>query len=291
MRAEIWAELERAQKALAEQRTLAAERAAALAAQTRRVDQREQELDDLQVELRALRQELIASRQRQDQLSASYDHARAEAEHLKRKLDESATTARLREPVTGLGEVLAIRGLVGADETALLVRGLGEQRHTATLTQLLCTEHPAILLDLLNDRASLWCGDSACPVPPGRVVLRVAATRCDVCGGGDLRRAVRRFVDAILVTGQRRVTIIGGSPSTHRQVRALIADNRIQLSLIHAEPGTLSRQLQSARDGADVLVCWSPHAVNDLPPGVVAVTARPITALLEAIAASVHPET
>ena len=79
---------------------------------------------------------------------------------------------------------------------------------------------------------------------------------CDTCGGSDIRREARRFVDACLNHGTTRVTIVGGSPKYHRQLRELVQHRVLKLRLV---PGDARRSLRQARDdlrGSDLVIIW-----------------------------------
>jgi hypothetical protein len=89
-----------------------------------------------------------------------------------------------------------------------------------------------------------------------------------VCQGSDIRRSVRQFVDACLSLGLTRVTVVGGSPKYHRQLKELVQHRRISLTLV---PGNVRRtQKQADHDlaASDVVLLWGgtllDHSTSDL---------------------------
>lgn len=265
-RAELWAELERQRAELERKdRELRELRAALdLERQARGAAQTELETEQgaragLELELREVRERLSA---REAELQETDQHRRT----LQRALAE-AQGAPPPPPVRARA-IFESRGLMGASEIDVVLRGLGEQREGGALLDLLEVSDPAALEALLEDRVALLCGDPLCAVAPGRAVLRVAPARCDVCGGSDVRRAVRRFQDAALLNGLSRVVIVGGSPQYHRQLRALVNEPRLRLNLV---PGDRRRNLQQARAdeaGADLVILWGAtlldHSTSEL---------------------------
>jgi hypothetical protein len=78
---------------------------------------------------------------------------------------------------------------------------------------------------------------------------------CEVCGGAANRTEVDRMVGALSEAGYRHLVVVGGSPSTHEELRALI-HTRLALRLV---PGTDRRTRLSAKadlDWADIVVVW-----------------------------------
>jgi hypothetical protein len=119
-----------------------------------------------------------------------------------------------------------------------------------------CLDRGVPLDAWLEDHVALSCGSPACAPPPGRAELRVGSARCDVCGGRDLPAAIRRFEDALLLRGLRRVAVLGGAPRAQRQLRALVADPRIELRFIPGDRPRLARDVARDEAAVDVVLAW-----------------------------------
>jgi hypothetical protein len=69
--------------------------------------------------------------------------------------------------------------------------------------------------------------------------------------------------------GLRRLLVVGGSPSAHRELEELLAGRGIELRLVNAAEGThTTRTARSGVDWADLIVVWGatplPHKVSRL---------------------------
>lgn len=252
VRAELWAELERLRaevRARAAQLHDASAEASALRAERDDLEQlsrrQERELRALMVERQALRDDLAATRADRDEVSAHRASLQRAMERLQSEAPERSASARA---------LLEARGLVGDSELDLILRGLGDLHEGAGLIELLSATDVEAAQLWLEDRVALVC--ASCTAAPGRAVLSVPPARCDVCGGSDIRRAVRRFQDAALLSGLGRVVIVGGSPQYHRQLRALVNDPRITLNLIPGDRRRTSRQVAADEAGADLVIVW-----------------------------------
>lgn len=254
----------------------------------------EQERDALQAELRAVRRELETTRDRasaveaeRERLSAELDILDTERRGLQRRLQ--VATGEQPEPMPALGEALQRRGILGEDEAARVLSGLVEARRVGPLLRLLEAVDRDALHAFLDDRIVLHCGGEACPVVPGRAVVRVPASRCEICGGSDVQRSVRRFVDACLLSGLRHVLVVGGSPRYHRQFRELVQHHRLQLELVPGNARRTARQAQADMARVDVVIVWGAtvldHSVADLykggPARVLRVAHRGMSRMLE----------
>lgn len=299
VRTEIWSEVERIQRSLeaargetASERFRADQAGIALDRAQRELDMARAELARRDEELRHQQLERAASSARVSALVAARDELAARVEDGRQREERLSSALELARAATPLHEVLAARGLVGPDEPVLLFRGLAEHRQLGELLPMLTVDQAGAALELLLDRVSLWCGRPDCPVPPGRAVLRVAPGRCDVCGGLDLRRSVRRFVDAALVHGARKVTILGGAPAHHRQIRSLLTDSRVALTLL--APKRAPQQAPEDLAVADALLVWhvmalpSAVAAAYVGPRVAHVHERALAPMLEAAASFIE---
>ena len=254
----------------------------------------------LRAELRSVREALVEARDRaaateaeRARLAEERDVLDAERRGLQRRLQEATGDA---PPATApLGVALTGRGLLGEHEAGQALAALVAARRVGPLLRLLEAVDPDALAAFLDDRVVLHCGGEDCPVAPGRAVVRVPKPRCEVCAGSDIRRSVRRFVDACLLTGQRHVLIVGGSPKYHRQLRDLVQHHRLRLELVPGNVRRTARQAQADMARADVVIVWGgtllDHAVADLykdgPARVLRVPHRGIGRMLELAAGAI----
>ena len=212
-------------------------------------------------------------KKRQAQLGAALEQQRTDIQHKVDQIDElerdlrtqaaelvaleSRPAAPPRPSASAtLPELLSRRGILGADEQATVFDGLARQGKLRTFVDQLAPTDAERLTRWLDEHTVLLgdCGD--CPGADARAVLRVPRSRCEVCGGSDIRREARRFVDACLNHGTTRVTIVGGSPKYHRQLRELVQHRVLKLRLV---PGDARRSLRQARDdlrGSDLVIIW-----------------------------------
>lgn len=257
-------ELERRARLLIE-----AERAAAVA--QARADQAEARAAQLDAESRARVQAL------EDRVAELI----AEREHLQRALKATPpppapVIVPAPPPLVGLAELLSERGLLGDDEHAAAIRALADARRLNELSRLLGASEPAPVAELLSSRLVLHCGREDCPVPVGVSVVRVSLARCEICDGSDTRRAIRRFGEALLLRGVKRLTLVGGSPPYHRILKEHL-DARVELHLIPGDARHTQTQAQHEQRWAQLIVVWggtlldhsvSGHYGGDTPPTI-----------------------
>jgi hypothetical protein len=217
----------------------------------------------LSEELRALREALDAEKK---------ENARLDAERrgLQRRLE-----ARPRDeagPSAGSGVTLAAlleaRGLAQEDEQALALTALLEARPRELLEAATLAE-PASVRALLDDRLALLCDDPACSSSSASTtVVPVPSSRCEVCGGSDIRRAFARFTAACAQSGVRRITIVGGSPAYRTQLEKLAADApQLSLSFVRGDKKPGKKAAAQIAKGADLVVIWGStildHSTSD----------------------------
>lgn len=135
---------------------------------------------------------------------------------------------------------------------------------------------------------------SRCATPEGQTGLPAAPEFCRCCGGYDLTRETRRFLDAVLINGRLRVLVIGREAGHQRLIRDQVVDSRLVLTQI---PGTSRRDAAQANvdvQHSDAVIVWDPASVaedvlavyrtapryGEVPPG-------PLGAFLAAAAAIV----
>lgn len=252
LRTELWSELERLRSELKDRsQQLHDAQAEASAARVALED-----AQDLSRRLSTELRQVVADRQGLRDALAAVTADREEIAHHRRTLQQSLEQLRAEAPSPrqDARALLEARGLVGDSEVDRLLRAVGELHEGAALISSLDVADPERLELWLEDRVALVCGN--CPTAPGRAVLQVPPPRCDVCGGSDIKRAVKRFQDAALLSGLGRIVIVGGSPQYHRQLRALVTEPRISLNLVPGDRRRTLKQVAADEAGADLVIVW-----------------------------------
>ena len=104
---------------------------------------------------------------------------------------------------------------------------------------------------------------SRCLTPEGHTALPTDPEGCICCGGYDLIRETRRFLDAVLINGRLRVLVIGRDAEHQRLIRDQVVDSRLVLTQI---PGTSRREPMQAQvdvQHSDAVIIWDPSSVSD----------------------------
>jgi hypothetical protein len=175
----------------------------------------------------------------------------------KLKASLSAAEAAVSATLPTIAEVLSNWGFETADDRAALLMLDGMLERVIGATDL---GADLALRDELKQSLVRVC--SGCRAPKGRLVLSVAPAACTVCGGFDINREARRFVDAALINGRLRVVIVGRDTEHHRWVRERIGHKRLVLTHV---PGSVRREAgaaQTAVDHADAVVIWDPASID-----------------------------
>ena len=235
-----------------------------------RVEELEQQLSAAKAALAAEREARLHMQERLRELEAARDRAVGQAESLQRDLEEQELQLRrLKRRLAGtagddaapaspqLSEVLERRGLKGTDEAAFLIRGLLQTRQLDGLLDRLQADDPDLLGAWLEDRVTLLCSSHAELAPSGRAGISVPPPRCEVCGGGELKRTVRHFVDTCLVNGMTRVSVVGGSPKHHHMLRGLLQHRALRVQLAPSLEQRTASQVRSDLDNSDVVLVWT----------------------------------
>ncbi|MEL6349262.1 MAG: hypothetical protein AAFV53_39540 [Myxococcota bacterium] len=230
------------------------------------------QVEELQQQLSAAKTNLNAEREarqrlslRLQQLESERDGAIGRAEGLQLELEsQELQLNRIKRRLTNaeepgsprLEDVLEQRGIKGADEATFLIRGLLETRQLGDLLVRLQTDDPAALLHWLEDRVVLLCDAHHEMAPGGRSPLKVPKKRCEVCGGSDIKWAVRLFLDACLLNGMTRVSIVGGTPKHHRMLRGIVQHKGLHLQLAPTLSNRTPSQVRSDLENSDVVILW-----------------------------------
>lgn len=271
-----------------------------------------EEAERLRVQLDELSRELDRARARaalaEEQVRTAQDQALAAGHELDRArsllADRDARLGHLGAQLTqlqarkeaeaaappSLVELLVERGLVGEDEGAMALRALLDSRRLAPLGALLKAPDADAARAVLRSRLVLHCGQRDCALPPGAAPVLVSRERCEVCGGSDSARALRRLSEALMLHGLRRVTIVGGSPAYHKVLRDGL-DSRLDLTLIPGDARRTRAQAEADLERAQLLIVWGgtvlDHSVSDLyrggPAWVVRVAHRGLGRMLDMV--------
>ena len=233
-----------------------------LAALTAALQESQDERQTLRDQVAGLQAELLSQ---VDRMGDAQRHRAA----LQRQLQQ--VQEQLPAPASDLLEALRKRGLRGTDEPRLAIAALAASRQIDALLPLLVPLDDDLVAARLDDDLSLCCGDDVCVPPGGRAWLQVAPDRCEVCGGSDVARLARRFLEACLGMGFLKVAIVGGSPRYHRTLNRLLVHDRVRVRLL---AGDARIDLQGARAqerGHDLVILWGgtilDHRVSDLYRG------------------------
>jgi len=162
---------------------------------------------------------------------------------------------------------------------------------TNTRKQRIAASKLPAVADALRARLVVVCSRGSCRAAAqqsGRELIDAAQpSHCEVCGGAANRTEVDRMVGALSRAGYRRLVVVGGSPSTHEEIRALI-DTRLELRLVPGTDRRTSRAAKADLDWADIVVVWGgtqlDHKISELyttarPPHVITCPRRGIAAL------------
>jgi hypothetical protein len=101
-----------------------------------------------------------------------------------------------------------------------------------------------------------------CSGPKGKLVITVSPPACSTCGGHDINREARRFVDAALINGRLRIVIVGRDTHHHRWVRERVGDKRLVLTHVSAGVRRDVAAVQADVDHADAVIIWDPETID-----------------------------
>ena len=205
------------------------------------------------------------------------------------KLEVDAANQAASEPHEPLVHVLSRWGYSTPEDRLVIASQDG------WLERFLGTVVPSDLASLEADLRRQFlrvCSD--CKAPAGKTALLSARAECTVCGGFDLSRETRKFLDAVLINGRLRVVIVGRDTENQREIRDHVVDSRLVLTQI---PGSSRREVSQARtdvEHSDAVIIWDPSSVAPellevyrTAPIVGEIPAGPLGALLAGAAAIV----
>ncbi len=240
--------------------TRALERAAAKAELFDRIEHLQESLQGAERAAAAAREEAAAASARVDALQAELAERserllRLESELVEREAQLVVLAGEGPELTGGpttLDAAFEERGLKGRDEQGAAARALIEARRWPELASALEVSRPEALVGFLRRRLTLHCGRDGCPVPANTAPVRVPPSRCEICGGGDPQRALRRLSDAFLLNGYTHVLLVGGRPGEHRLLADAL-DERVSLSGV---PGRAPAAPAALLSEAQLAVLW-----------------------------------
>jgi hypothetical protein len=195
-------------------------------------------------------------------LNEERNSAEAKVAKLKKKvaraqaaLEESEERNRASGPT--LGSILSDWGFETADERAELMMMDGWLERVISTPNLGEAE---ALREEIAEKFVRICGD--CHPPSGRTALTIDRERCEVCGGFDLDRETRRFLDAALINGRLRIIVVGREIKHHRMVRDRVGDPRLVLTLVPALVKRTPEQARTDVEHADAVIIWDPGSIQ-----------------------------
>lgn len=143
---------------------------------------------------------------------------------------------------------------------------------------------------LLHASLEPVCGNQACSneaVRNGRIP--VASNTCTYCGFSNNRRAAQEVCRAFAVRGWSRLLIVGGTGTSHQELRILLPG--LEIRCIDGSVGShTQKEADSHLRWTDVAIVWGatplPHKVSQLyssHPRTVTVPRRSIEAVCQAL--------
>ncbi len=168
---------------------------------------------------------------------------------------------------TLLTRVLEALGLEGA----AVDRGLGVL-YRAGLTRpgksRIATAKLSLVESAIHEAIVRTCHKQACREKAerdGRTMISVAAKHCDSCGGEDNRTAVVGMLKAMGGSGQTKLLVVGGAPSSRQELQALCSEPcELRFLTEEQNPGRKTSDKHVA--WADVVVIWAstpiPHKMT-----------------------------
>jgi hypothetical protein len=208
----------------------------------------------LEAELNVQTDLLAKERKSNEQLRAELDQVDSHRRSLQRSLDQRGEGSSATPKPLSLVAALEKRGLRGETEFDMVLAAFAQARLGARLGRQLVGIDPIAFTEFLDEHLILHGACPGCPVPNGRAVVQVPRERCDLCGGSDIARSVRAFEDACMNHGKRRITIVGGSPRYHSQLRSLRVNKRLELRLVPGD--SHGRSAQADLEWSDILIIW-----------------------------------
>jgi hypothetical protein len=120
------------------------------------------------------------------------------------------------------------------------------------------TKHDAIR-DVLAARFVVACTRTSCRQAVAheqRTLIEAdVGTDCSVCGGAANEPAIDAAVEALVAHDLRRLVIVGGSPATHEELRALVGD-RLDLRVVSGTDRRTGSEARADLAWADLVVIW-----------------------------------
>lgn len=178
---------------------------------------------------------------------ASLEYENAE---LKAHLAASTALVAPKEPAGRVRQALDARGIKGADEARYLLSALVDARLVDGFLSHLAPAEDGRLTAFVVDRVLLWCGEETCPRLPGRAVVQVPKSRCDVCAGVDIEVARRRFQDACLVNGYTVVGLVGGLGRDQQLLERVAGHHRLSMRVFASEEAAVEAKVK-------LIVAWN----------------------------------
>jgi hypothetical protein len=116
---------------------------------------------------------------------------------------------------------------------------------------------------LFAEELSATCGDADCRRLaaarwPERAPVVVSATACAICGGSSQRRAAHVLIAALARAGVSRLLLLGGTPTQHTALRAILAETGVSLRTVDGS-GRAHSAAEAARQlaWAQLMVIWA----------------------------------
>jgi hypothetical protein len=243
----------------AEAAVLATERAAldslrrSLASERGVVEAERAQLEVDAARLAARERSLAAQQESLRELQAMLERERASLDAERASLDalRSRSAAQLG---VGLEDLLEARGLRGMDEYERAIVVLAQQRSLRDVLWTLRADAPDQLRRILDERLVLVSGGAPEAATRGAAAVAVAPERAEVPDAATHDRMLARLGESLLLSGWRRLLVVGGRPRWQRLLRHGL-DARIEVRVVPEG----ARGAEAASDDvrwADVVVLW-----------------------------------
>lgn len=160
-----------------------------------------------------------------------------------------------------LAETLSSRGFEGRNAEAAL-RELYRRGLTRPGKTRIAQTKVGAVEEALATAFRRRCRTPECrAIADDRTEIRVAPPHCEICGGSDNRRAVEDMVAAMRDAGAAKLLVVGGSPSTRRDLESLCG-GRMELRFVTEESNARRRKATALLRWCDLAVIWASTEIS-----------------------------
>ena len=229
-----------------------------LAAAKSRASAAELRLREMEQERKAMEKSIEKSAWERERLERRTDSLSAELKAVSEALSAACSPVDENIVVEGsLGELLKERGLKGRHEQREFLSTLQQGDLLYDLLHEAQIPNRGSLAHALRSKVLLHCGEEECPTIEESLICKVAAERCEVCGGRDgTVDLVEEMSEELMLNALRRVAIVTNGLARARTLLAQL-HSRIEVRLV--PPGTPA----GAFEGMNLVIDWGDHPESD----------------------------